>query len=152
MESFAQRWKWNSHNFIVLDKGVERTEVASNEDPFQAYYYSSNLTRPPGGVILGFSKKVQLFFVTIAEILRYGSPEPPSIFIRNSVLREWKSTSERVSTNDLIAVQLLKGWASTATRRTISVFTVQKTPVRNCTRAANVLAQCHFRSTLPPVP
>lgn len=63
-------------------------------------------------------------FATITEVLRYGSPEPRTILIPSSVLREWKLMSNGVSTNDLITAWLLKAWASTFTKGTVSVYTV----------------------------
>ena len=98
-------------------------EVASNKDPLKAHLHL-NPTPPSGVVVPRFSKKLQLVWTMITEILRYGSPEPRSIFIPNEVLREWKSVFDGVSTNDLITAWLLKAWASTVkSGRTVSVYT-----------------------------
>ena len=87
--------------------GESLPEVASNKDPFQAHYVS-NPTPPAGSVHPRFSKIFQLFYSMITETVRYGSPELRSIFIPISVLRQWKSESVGVSTNDLITAWLLK--------------------------------------------
>lgn len=104
-------------------RGESLPEAASNKDPFQAHY-NSNPTPPPGTVDRSFSKKVKFLCAMIIEMLCYGSPEPRSIFIPNSVLHQWKFNSPDLSTNDLIAAWLLKAWASTATRGTVSYFTI----------------------------
>lgn len=104
-------------------RGESLPEVASNKNPFEQHYIS-NPTPPAGAVAPRFSKIIQFLYAKITESLRYGSAEPRSIFIPNSVLREWKSTSDGVSTNDLITAWMLKAWASTATRGAVSFYTV----------------------------
>jgi hypothetical protein len=104
-------------------KGDSLPEVVSNKDPFKAFY-SSNPAPPSGAVIPGFTEALQMGCTMITEIIRYGRPQARSIFIPNSVLAQWKSASDGVSTNDLITAWLLKAWASTVKSGTVSVITI----------------------------
>jgi hypothetical protein len=106
----------------VLGGDSSLPEVASNDDPFRGSY-KPNPTLPPGTVHLGFWKKVQVAYSIISDLLWYGPLEPHTIFIPDSVLREWKSASDGVSTNDLLTAWLVKAWASTI-KGTLSVYTV----------------------------
>jgi hypothetical protein len=105
-------------------RGEPLPDPAPYNDPFKAQY-SKTPTAPLGSVIPGFSKKVGVYSRAITEIIRYGPPESRSIFIPNSVLREWKAKSDGVSTNDLITAWLFKAWASTVNSITVSVVTVK---------------------------
>ena len=104
-------------------KGEPLPEPASCNDPFKAHYFSSPYP-PKGSVVPGFYKKFGAYSRAIAEIIRYGKPDARSIFIPNSILAEWKSKSDGVSTNDLITAWLFKGWASTVNSLTVSIITV----------------------------
>src|SRR5947207_3179381 len=122
MEPSTYRWRWDKCHSVIMDKGDSLPEMTSNEDPFKAFY-TSNPTPSSGAVIPGFIKLFRMGFTMITETIRYGSPQERSIFIPNSVLSQWKSASDGVSTNDLITAWLLKAWASTASSGTISVIT-----------------------------
>ena len=104
-------------------KGDSLPEVVSSEDPFKEFY-SSNPSAPAGAVVPGFIKILQISFAMITETFRYGPIQTRSIFIPNSVLAQWKSASNTVSTNDLITAWLLKAWASTASNGEVSVITI----------------------------
>ena len=110
-------------SWIKALKGDPLPEVASNKDPFKAFY-GSNPTPPCAAVIPGITKIFQIGFTMITELIRYGPPQARSIFIPNSVLAQWKSASDRVSTNDLITAWLLKAWASTASSGKVSIITI----------------------------
>lgn len=95
-------------------------EVASNDDPFQKHY-NTRPTPPPGTLVPGLTKNLRMAYDAITETFWYGPPQARSIFIPNSLLLEWKSVSEGVSTNDLIQAWLIKSWASAVANESLTV-------------------------------
>src|SRR5204862_6351408 len=85
-------------------RGEPLPEVASIQDPFkQAYKSIANPVQPPDSALPGIAKSIQILYALISEVVWYGWPEPRSIFIPKSVLREWQSTcrGHQISTNDM---------------------------------------------------
>lgn len=122
-------------NHLLTDFGGMSTVISSwvkifrGEDPLIAAPYNdvfkdhfpSNPTAPEGSIIPTFSRIAQYSFRSVTDIVKYGPLELRTIFIPNSIIKEWKANSSNVTTNDLLTAWLFKAWASTVSSNSLTV-------------------------------
>ena len=104
-------------------RGEALSDVAPYNDVFRNHY-PSTLTAPSGlAVSISFFKILPYLFRSLINIVRYGVPEAKTIFIPNSILKEWRTNNNSggVSTNDLVTAWLFKAWASTIKSKSLTI-------------------------------